>query len=857
MSEARDPAQLSDDALDICAREPIHTPGSIQPHGCLVICSSPDWRVRHASQNLESFLGKSAAAALGRPAAELLGEQGVHAIRNLLHQAQISTSGERFFQVSTPDWSQNFDIALHRRSDRVSIELEPSAKARLGADPLSLVKNVMTRLQNAEDLAAFCNQAARQLKLITGFARVMVYRFAEDGSGEVIAEAKRPDMPPFLGLHYPATDIPPQARRLYEANPIRTIADVDAVQSPILPQTDEAGQPVDMSFIDLRSVSPIHLQYLRNMGVAASMSLSILRGGRLWGLFACHHDKPHVVGAEVRSACELFCQLFSLQIEAKERAEAYVAEREGRRAIDGLISQLPPDAALPEALSALRPVLAQLMDADGLALISTEGMALHGLTPRDPVLAELVRRLNSRGGAGAFATDHIADLVPEAQGDAAAGLLAVPISRMPRDYLIFFRRELARTVTWAGRPQKPATVEEQLTPRRSFEAWTEVVRGRSRPWLRHEIDLAEALRVSLLEIVLRHVDHAESERRAAQERQEVLIAELNHRVKNLLALVRSLARGGQDPNQSLNEFIDGLLGRLEALAAAHDQATGEARASLDLAVLVNNELAPYARETGPHVALSGPNVAVEKRAIAVLSLVLHEMATNSAKYGALSVPAGALEIEWRVTAAGVLELAWRERGGPPVLTPERRGFGSTLIERTIPHELKGEAEIRYEPLGVTARFVIPADCVRPLANDDASPGAAQATSSGRSPRARARPESFTALLVEDAAILALDFDDMLREAGASDVTLAGTVAEALEAIERAPPDVALLDVNLGDESSLQVARRLKELGRPFVFSTGYGEQQAVTEEFPDAPQLSKPFPARMLVAALDEAFQRR
>lgn len=838
--------------LTDCDREPIHTPGSIQPHGCLLTASARDWIIGHASENLHDFFDKTADEAIGSPAEALFGKEGLHTLRNCLQHAQATSQGERFFNISSPGWRSAFDIAMHVADGRIVMEFEPRRDDEATVEPLSLVKTVTARLAGAEGLKRYCDVAARYLRVVTGFDRVMVYRFADDDSGEVVAEAGRSDLESYLGLHYPATDIPAQARALYLRNPIRAVVDVEATPVPISPVADLSGAPLDCSYVGLRSVSPIHLEYLRNMGVRASLSISIIRDNRLWGLFACHHMAPKRLTPELRSACELFCQLFSLQIDAKERADDYEAERRAREALDALMARLTPEASFFDNLGMFRSILMDAIAADGVAIYAegryeSEGMALS--PEHAPRLANL---LNADLGSEVFATDHIAGAIPDLKGNAVAGVIAIPISRSPRDYLLFFRRELPKTVTWAGDPNKAAEAapDARLTPRKSFEAWTETVRDHSAPWGGTDLRIAEALRVALLEAILRRTDALERERKQTQERQSLLIAELNHRLKNMLTLVRSMVRGGRDSEESIQEFIESLLGRIEALAQAYDQATGRAKNGVSLATLLGNELRPYERDGGPRVRLEGDAaIGLESRALASLALVIHELATNAAKYGALSAPSGALKVAWRRLEAGGIEISWAESGGPAVREPAARGFGSGLIARTIPHELGGEAEVTYDPAGLRARFVVPERFLSASALEEEE----DADGAGAAPAPIETPTEFVALLVEDSAVIALDLDDLLRQAGARDVVVAPDVRSALAELDRHVFDVALLDVDLGAETSGPIAEALEQRGVAFVFSSGYDEDARIKERFPAAPMLSKPYSADSLKSVLMKA----
>jgi len=430
----------------------------------------------------------------------------------------------------------------------------------------------------------------------------------------------------------------------------------------------------------------------------------------------------------------------------------------------------------------------------------------------------------------------------------AAGMMVVPLSRPARDYLIFFRREISRSVNWAGDPSKPVTsgpLGDRLTPRRSFELWRETVRGQSSSWLAVECRIAEALRVSLLEVILRLSDLTESERRRAQERQELLIAELNHRVRNILGLIRGVITQSKDSASDVEAFTKVIGGRIHALAMAHDQITADNWSAASFRGLIKAEAGAYLAAKADRVVISGPEVLIEPQAFTTIALVIHEMITNSAKYGALSDSIGRVEIATALDALGHLTIDWSEHGGPPVKPPTRRGFGSTVIERSIRHDLKGDAQVEFAPAGLRAVFTIPAAYVH-AAPVEVRSGAETVAESpedgGRMPK--------DVLVVEDNMIIALDAEDIMRKFGVGTVRSASSVAQALREISDRPPEFALLDVNLGTETSFEIAKRLTEIGVPFVFATGYGEQVAFPPEFSDAPKLRKPYSIDSLRAAV-------
>ncbi|PWC36342.1 HWE histidine kinase domain-containing protein [Azospirillum sp. TSO35-2] len=836
--------------LTDCDREPIHQLGLIQPTGFLIAVSA-DWIILHVSANIGRWLGVEPDALLGTPLARLIDGEALHTIRGRLQVAHINGGVERAFGVRLSGRAPVCDVAVHLSGSTIVIEAEPS-EGEGPPDSGSLLRSMIARVQSAPGLDGFCREAARQMRALTGFDRVMVYRFAPDGSGEVIAESAVHGIGSFLGLRYPASDIPQQARRLYERSWLRCIGDVDAAPVPLVPPLDPTGRPLDLSLCLLRSVSAIHVEYLRNMGVHASLSVSILRHGKLWGLFACHHRQARALSFERRTTAELFGQMVSLLLEGRERERDSQHEAQARRAHVRIMSMLAGSESPLDSLTAVAAELRTLIQCDGFACCIDGQMHLEGRTPTREETLGVMRFLHRTPPSQVYATDELGAAHPPARGftERACGLLAIPVSRSPRDYLVFFRGEVVHTVTWAGDPQKsaqpaePGAVPPRLTPRKSFEAWTQTVVGRSQPWTDIDLRVAESLRVTLLEVVLRLADVASHSRKAAGERQELLIAELNHRVRNILSLVRALVRQSESGAETVQQFAGIVAGRIEALARAHDQITADNWGPASLRALIAAEIGAYLSDKRERVRLSGPEVLLAPQAFSVFALVVHELTTNSAKYGALSDGAGWVEARWSVDGGGRLHLGWRENGGPPVQAPNRTGFGTTVIERSVPHDLQGEAEVTYAPSGVQARFMIPA---RYVTIASALPG-------GGPDRGAMPADDFSidgaVLLLEDNMIIAMATEDVLTQFGASRVNTASGVRHALRLIDEDPPVVGVLDVNLGSETSVAVADRLRELGIPFVFATGYGEAAAVPERFADVPVLKKPYGSDQVVRVL-------
>jgi len=516
-----------------CDRERIHTPGSIQPHGCLIALAPGDLIIVQAGGNTRAVLSASPDSLIGSSLGERIGAPMAAALRAC---SDMAAQSRRLFAFDGGPAAAGdvWAATVHKSGGLVILELEP-AQASDGyiEDAFGLVHDLALRVQQAQSVEAFCQAMADCVREVSGFDRVMVYRFLPDGAGAVDAEALGPGAESYLGLRYPASDIPLQARDLYLRNTVRLIPDARYTPAPIFGGA-RAG-PLDLSHSVLRSVSPIHLEYLANMGVAASMSLSIVVEGRLWGLIACHHLTPRFLPSRIRAALDLFAQMASFQLETRLTAEALADRARGKAIHETLMTDLAGGGDIAEGLQRSRRALLDYLPAAGLALWVDGQFAAIAETPSRNEVMGLVTWLNETVTEGVFHTDRLsADYSPAADfRGLASGMLSISVSRVPRDYLIWFRSEQIETVRWAGDPNKPAmTCEEggRLSPRTSFADWKQEVRGRSAPWSPVDIKTAQSLRVSVLEVVLEHVDQLARERQRARVQQDALLAQLDDKI---------------------------------------------------------------------------------------------------------------------------------------------------------------------------------------------------------------------------------------------------------------------------------------------------------------------------------------
>lgn len=529
--------------LTTCDREPIHIPGSIQPHGVLLVVDRQDLSVEQVAGDATSLIGINPQQVIGMRLAAILDAEATAFVAARLGVASTFVAPVMRLGVRSHAGPGELDLTVHAMDRTVIVELEPAQRTMTSTgDPIAQLKTLLSAVQLTASVEECCSAAAVAMRAATGFDRAMVYRFLPDDSGVVAAEDAVAGLESFLGLHYPASDIPKQARELYRRNWLRAIPNIDYVAAPLQPPMNlRTSKSIDMSHCDLRSVSPIHLEYLRNMGVCASLSASIICQDQLWGMLVLHNYSPRHAPADLRVACETFAQILSLHIEAKEQAETSVLRVDTRRVRENLVANLNGAVDIGAVLAAWD--LLSYVGASGAVVYLEGNLHLVGETPAPPDIVALVQWLNGINRP-MFATDQLSSEYPPAEGFApiASGLLSVGLSRLPRDYVLWFRPEFGRTVRWAGDPNKPTKVDRhgaRLTPRGSFAEWLEVTRLRSAPWSETDLEAAEALRVVLLETVLKNVDLARREKEIEATR--AMTEELEKRVQSRTEQLRALA----------------------------------------------------------------------------------------------------------------------------------------------------------------------------------------------------------------------------------------------------------------------------------------------------------------------------
>jgi chemotaxis family two-component system sensor kinase Cph1 len=525
--------------LTDCDREPIHVPGTIQPYGVLLVLTEPALTVAQVSENVGDHFPLGVEDVLDQPLSRVIDPSSAGEVRDALQK-------ERWYEANPlhiKAHGKRFDGIVHRHDGATILELEPNSEALSGTPVHHPFRPALMRIQRVSTLAELAGVVVQQMQQVTGFERVMFYRFHEDGHGSVDAEAREPALESYLGLHYPASDIPTQARQLYVKNWLRLIFDARATPARIVPtERADTGGPLDLSFSVLRSVSPIHLEYMANMGVRASMSVSIIVGDRLWGLISClNHTGPRRVSHEMRAACEFLGRLISLQIDALEDRELLALRASRRAAEDALADAMRESVAEESVLAVLLAHSKELMglvSAEGAAWVSAGEPVTCGRTPPPPLIQEIAAWVEEREASRPFSTESLGALFPRAlsASDVASGLLTFALPGSPRRRLLWFRPEIIKTVNWGGDPAKPVAADsgERLRPRRSFALWREEVRFHSHGWTASDLEAADELRRRAIEVDLER--RLLSEQRAVRARDD-LIAVVSHDLGNPLSVI--------------------------------------------------------------------------------------------------------------------------------------------------------------------------------------------------------------------------------------------------------------------------------------------------------------------------------
>ncbi|CAM3237108.1 ATP-binding protein [Asticcacaulis taihuensis] len=830
--------ELSDaeleEALKECAREPIHIPGSIQPYGMLFVLEGDEHRIIQVSDNVQRWLPQlTVDTVLHKTLGEIIGHEQAEQIRDIIVERSLMPIQSTIIKIDEM-W---FDAVAHRVDNNIVVELEivDDRKSVVRDFFYDELRDFAVGLRNATTLPDLYDFVTLKIRELTGFDRVKLYRFDENWNGEVVGENKAEYMPSYRGLHFPASDIPEQARRLYMTNYIRQIADVNYAPVPIIPPVHpDTDRPLDMSLSVLRSVSPIHVQYLANMGVSASMSISIIQDGKLWGLVACHHNVGYHVPYRVRMVSEIMGHIFSAQLSSMEGLRDRQEQEKRNLIVERLTAGLKTDFNLEELLKGRQTLALSALNATGMAVMTRKRLLRFGETPREDIIHQIAEWVQAQT-SGIYHTQE-ADKACVDHPDLCrlrGGFLAAPISVAKKDYIIWFRGSEQQQVNWAGAPEKvpeKTRAGYRLMPRASFELWKETVQHRCKPWTRDDIETAQNIVQVVLEgerLSAEHANVAKSE----------FLANMSHELRTpmnaIIGIVSLLDRG-----TPLDEKQKKLL---SVLRLSSDSLLNLINDLLDVAKIESHELvlesapiniADIVSEVGSIMSVRASekdlmlNIKCAPRAeLHVMgdTMRLQQILTNLVSNAVKFTDEGFVNILVRSESAGddrrniIIDVVDSGMG----MTPKQaerifdkfmqadpsisRRFGGTGLGLAITKQLTelmgGTLSVSSrEGLGSRFTVVLPLEVLPPprieAANDEMTDVAPQGDARGR------------ILLAEDYEGNIIVAVAMLEDQGYK-VTVAHNGQEALDALARDTFDLILMDVQMPEMDGYEATRRIR------------------------------------------------
>lgn len=559
--------------LDNCAKEPIHIIGKTQSHGVLIACDPHNYKITQSGSNAGALFSIDHQELLGQDISRLLGESATESLKNAVAAKEYSVPQEVEINGKT------FLMLFHISNENLVLDFEPVKQVH---DPFFLQKQltgILNSFQSTASIEDLVDSAAGFVKKMFGYDRVMIYRFDESWNGEVIAEKKEEELETWLGLHYPSTDIPAQSRALFLKHRVRLIADVNYEPVPIEPEISPiSSQPLDISRSNLRAVSPIHIEYLKNMNVGASLSAAIVVEGKLWGLIACHHRSAKFLDHYQRESCRFLTQMLSAEITLHE-SRKYIEKTETSETVRRrLVAQMRDQKDLIKALGENEVKFTDLVSCGGGALFFYNQWLTVGNTPSEDQLDNLYYSFLGQQKKSLFHTRNLSAVFPEAEAyrEVASGVLSLRISE--NKFIIWFKPEVIQTVDWGGNPHDKAFYNEQekrLSPRKSFEKWSEKLRGISEMWQDFDFSIVKSLRENVTHVLL------------IKQRKE--IRALNDK---LLDANRELELFSYGLSHDLRAPLRGIEGYLKIVQEDHEAGLGEdgmnmLRMTKDLAVKMN------------------------------------------------------------------------------------------------------------------------------------------------------------------------------------------------------------------------------------------------------------------------------
>ncbi|MCC8411108.1 GAF domain-containing protein [Mucilaginibacter sp. UR6-1] len=662
--------------LTNCDREPIHIPGQIQPHGFLIVVDS-DFIIRYHSENVSDFIVGLPTRLLGTPLDEV--EYVLYPNEQTGYISQLITLGKNtktFEQINPFQFELNgrdYYMIIQPVNDLYLLEFEP-VTAEMSVDMQRMIGRSISEMLADKNLQNLLNNSAEQVKKVIGYDRVMIYRFAPDGHGEVIAEAKNHDLEPWLGLHYPATDIPRQARELYKLNFTRLIADVNSIPSKIFTLADGEPQPLDLTCSQLRAVSPIHIQYLKNMEVSSSFSISLLYKKELWGLIACHNYTPRYIDYKARESSKLIGQILSSALEFRQDEENQQLQDHLFNSVEKLSKHMQRSNSIEDALNAPDANVLDVTYAKGAVLIYENNTIKFGTVPADDDLARLLEWIKTDVTDTFFCTDHLSAKYPAALAykEVASGIIVSTISKEMGEYIIWFKPEQLQHITWAGNPEKPVEIDSNgllnISPRKSFEAWSETVTARSESWSNEEVKAVIRLKEELTYAINQKASAIRllnEKLKQAYEELDTFSFTISHDLKNPISVIKSysqLLTRDASIRPEAQRVIDRIIDRADKMNYMINEVLDYSRIGRSEIDFVNVETAPMLNEIIKDLTMVydsaklqvtvGETPGVQGDPV-MLSQVFSNLLSNAFKYSQRSDPQQ-VSIEGKATENGIL-----------------------------------------------------------------------------------------------------------------------------------------------------------------------------------------------------------
>ena len=556
--------------LTNCDLEPIHIPGKIQSHGFLMVADHSNI-IQFFSENVKNFLLNAPSNLIGLPVSEIENYIDNNPQKNFIAQLLMlakTTGNEQINPISLIINKQKFFLIISSSADFYLMEFEP-ANSSDDIDVQKMIGKSVSEMLADKNLESLLNNTTVQVKNIIGYDRVMIYRFADDGHGEVVAEAKNENLESWIGLHYPASDIPKQARELYKLNLTRLINNVENIPANIFTSPQQQS-PLDLTWSQLRAVSPIHIQYLKNMGVSSSFSISLMYKGELWGLVACHSYTPRFIDYKSRESAKLIGQILSSALEFRQDEENKFIQDKFKIKLDHVVKNLQHNESIEDALTKEHVNMLQLTNASGSVLVYEKQISTLGIIPEEKQLEKLISFINNNITDPLFTTTSLSKIFPEAEAykNIGSGMMVLTLSADLGEYAIWFKPEQLQTLKWAGNPDKPVIINEsglsQISPRHSFETWIQDVEGESETWkaeelyavkrLKEEIDFAINQKAGALRILNEKL-------RTAYDELDTFSYTISHDLKNPIAAIKTYSQL-LGRSQNLNEVEKSMLAKI-------------------------------------------------------------------------------------------------------------------------------------------------------------------------------------------------------------------------------------------------------------------------------------------------------